>query len=120
MWVELLEPVANRDIGTEDEHNVGEPFVAAIRDLVEDAPRRERGHDRGLAAARRHLGSIADERAGFVVWNGESLAKIRPRFNEEDDGLNRFSLAEEQPALTTVPLPVAEQLRSNPGYPEIS
>src|SRR5207244_12465167 len=57
MWVELLEPVANRDIGTEDEHNVGEPFVAAIRDLVEDAPRRERGHDRGLAAARRHLGS---------------------------------------------------------------
>src|SRR2546425_11737221 len=66
MWVELLEPVANRDIGTEDEDNVGEPFVAAIRGLFEDAPRREPGHDRGPAAARRHLGCIADERAGFV------------------------------------------------------
>jgi hypothetical protein len=53
--VQLTQAAADRDVRADDEHRVREAPVGAVGDLVEDAPGGEHPHDRGLAAARRHL-----------------------------------------------------------------
>ena len=59
--IELLEAVAYRDIGADDEDCLGIAAVRPRRELVEDAPGGEHGHDRRLAGAGGHLAGIAKE-----------------------------------------------------------
>ena len=66
LGVEFAEPVADRDVGADDQHHVGEPRVGAVVDLVEDAPGGQHAHHGRLARAGRHLAGVAEE-AGVTL-----------------------------------------------------
>ena len=122
--LELFQAVADRHVGADDEHHVRVAPVASIRHLVEDAPGREHAHDRGFAAAGRHLAGVTAKGphpcrpclfAGLVERHVDSLEEVRPRFGKEDDRLGGLELREEQPVASPVPVPVAQQLHGRPG-----
>ena len=59
--IEFPEPVADRHIRTDDQHDVRKSFIPMVVDFIENAPSRKHPHDSCLPGARCHLAGIAME-----------------------------------------------------------
>src|SRR6185295_9154181 len=106
--------MTNRDVGADNQNDIGEAAVAAVVHFVENAPGRKHSHDCGLARARCHLAGIAQKPfvalllliiARIVARNLDTLPKIGSRFREENDRLCSFALRKEQSLLTSMAIP---------------
>ncbi len=129
LGVQFPESVADRDVGADDQHDIGEPRVGTVVDLVEDAPGRQHAHDGRLACPGGHLAGVAEE-AGItfgllrIAWlipsDGDALAKVAAGLSQKDDRLGRLALSEEEPPIASVTVPPVEQLQRRPGHPGIT
>ncbi len=121
--IELSQAVADGDVRADHKDGIGEAGVTTVVDLVQDAPGGKHRHDSGFAGARRHLAGIALKGgdpfllpllARLVPRDLDSLPEIGAGFDEQEDGLDRFELSEEErdPLL---PLPPGEQVGGGAG-----
>ena len=127
--LQFLEPVADRHIGADDQHEVRVPGVPPVRGLVQDAPGGQHRHHRGLPGAGGHLAGVATERGHaarprflvrLVRGNGDSLEEVGARFGEEDDGLGGFQLGEEQSLPPVASAPVPHEVHRRAGNPALA
>ena len=123
--IELCEPASDRDVRTDDQHDVRVRRVRMTMDLVEDAPGGEHAHDRGLAAARRHLARVPLKSldavgslgvARLVERHIDPLKEIATRLVQKNDRLDGFELREEQALLAAVAAPVLQQLQRSASH----
>ena len=123
--VEFVQTIADCDVRTDDQDDIGESGVRAVVDFVEDAPGGEHAHHGRLARARRHLAGVAEETgvaffflgvARLVARDADSLAIVRAGLGQENDGLGGLFLRKEQSPIAAFALPPAEQFQSGSGH----
>jgi hypothetical protein len=105
---EHLQAFSDGEIGTYQEHRIGEAPVLGIGQLVQHLPGDDHAHDDGLAGACGHLTGVPGEIA--ILRDGDALFFRRRGFDEPDEGLDGFALTEKQLALPIWIVPVIEQL----------
>jgi hypothetical protein len=122
--IEFGEAIANGHVGADNQHHIGEAGIAAIVDLVQDAPGCQHAHYRRFTRTRSHLAGVPLEGAnarfplplgGFIGGNGQALEEVGTGFGEEDDGLDGFALGVEQSPLSLVVVPVLKQFQGGAG-----
>jgi len=122
--IKLAEARADRHVRTDDQHRVGKSRIAPIGHLVENRPRGEHRGDGALAGAGRHLRALtAKARVAFgdAVLGGriegdvDALQEVGARLGEEDHGLDRFALGEEQAGLAAFAIPPLDQFGGRAG-----
>src|SRR5579872_3334532 len=86
--IKLLQPIPYRDVRTQDQHHVRKACVRSVGNFVQNAPRTEHSHHRGLPSASGHLARVAEEAcvtirefvfARLFTRNRDSLPEVRPR-----------------------------------------
>jgi len=105
---EHLQAFSDGEIGAYQEHRIGEAAVLRIGQLVQHLPGNDHAHKDGLAGASSHLTGVPGK--AVVLGDDDALLFGGGGFDEPDEGLGGFPLAEEEPALPLGMVPVIEQM----------
>lgn len=104
-----LQAFPNGQVGTNQKNRIGETAILRVGKFVEHLPGNNHAHDHRFAAASRHFDSVTNEGLvafcqtfgviGRVRRDNDALFLSRRRFNQPDERLGGFALAEKEFAL---------------------